>query len=125
MNRRGRVYECRRCPFKGAKHASIWHVIKDHAPLEAVPHYCSLCKFRAQRDVWLKHHMDKCKRQQRMLAARPDITDASSFTCMCYSQVMFILFLPFVGMFYKHCKCIRMSSLLYILLIEYILLYKY
>lgn len=71
------LYCCRweECAFEGKRGDAIRHVLLNHAPLEQVPFYCSLCKFRATSIKAFRRHFKTFKQHRECLAGEEDRED--------------------------------------------------
>ncbi|XP_052809357.1 zinc finger protein Pegasus-like [Mya arenaria] len=61
------VYRCRQCEKIGRKWQILDHALKAHVPVERVPYFCQLCKFRCQDLQTLLDHTSKYKRHTEIV----------------------------------------------------------
>ena len=86
-NSRGRVYQCQRCvieKYEGERSKVLTHFYCKHVALDAVPFYCSICKFvtTSQRDlenhVLPKYYPSRVATVNTMLANGETVNENSS-----------------------------------------------
>ena len=69
--KRGRAYQCMRCPYIETKERVIAHSYKHHVSLEGCPFYCTLCLFRSMTRRELKRHVKGYAAHKQRIAALP------------------------------------------------------